>query len=808
MNRRDFLKLAGLTGAATATSPFWLKPGVGEANVPLASTLYGQGEWIPTCCHMCGGTTGVLAQVVDGRLVRIKPNSDNPVGFTNISQDFFDNAKKEGAVMCPKGNAGIMALYDPERIRKPLRRTNPQKGINVDPKFKEISWDEAYTEIANRLKGLRQAGEAHKLLWFCEDHCFTHIQADFCDLYGTPNFSMHSNLCDTGRKAAFKIMLGDERPLIDPLHSRYIMLWGWNPLSATKWAHLPRIFTRALEQGAKFIAIDPHLSYTASKATEWVPLRPGTDGALALAMGHVIIKEDLHDKAFIDEWTVGFEEYKEYVQDKTPQWAEAITTVPAETIVRLAKELATTKPACVDVWSGTHHTNGVYAGWSIGLLAALIGQIDKPGTLMFPTKKGNEHQHIHAEKSKQPRFDGGKDKYPYFHKSGVYVESINRLVDEKGPYIPKMAMIVFQNLMMSVPGTSNVEAALKKLEFIVSVDTMMSETALMADIVIPGTVYLERYDLNNHWTTWPVLGLRQPVVKPLFGQPTEYEFFIELGRRMELRDSEQHDFFWNGPISGEKLEDKTTWYEEFLSKELINGAPKISLEELKKLPGATWVSKDGTKYDKFKSAVPPEKVKDALIDKGLLFSKKPDGSKDKQIGFLKNGAPTKGFMTPSGKIQFYAKEHIGKKDAQGQDVSPLPIYKDREWQPSSEYPLYLINWKEASQTHSRSQNNKFLAELKQTDTLRINTKTALKLGIKNGDTVWVESPHGKVKGVASLTEAIHPEVVGTQHGWGHWALGETAKGRGLHTGFLSATKADSLSGQSLNKEICVKITKA
>ena len=277
---------------------------------------------------------------------------------------------------------------------------------------------------------------------------------------------------------------------------------------------------------------------------------------------------------------------------------------------------------------------------------------------------------------------------------------------------------------------------------------------------------------------------------------------------MELRDSEQHDFFWNGPISGEKLEDKTTWYEEFLSKELINGAPKISLEELKKLPGATWVSKDGTKYDKFKSAVPPEKVKDALIDKGLLFSKKPDGSKDKQIGFLKNGAPTKGFMTPSGKIQFYAKEHIGKKDAQGQDVSPLPIYKDRELQPSSEYPLYLINWKEASQTHSRSQNNKFLAELKQTDTLRINTKTALKLGIKNGDTVWVESPHGKVKGVASLTEAIHPEVVGTQHGWGHWALGETAKGRGLHTGFLSATKADSLSGQSLNKEICVKITKA
>ncbi|MBI4436666.1 MAG: molybdopterin-dependent oxidoreductase, partial [Candidatus Omnitrophica bacterium] len=527
LNRRDFLKLGGIATAGLLGNGA-LRPITALAKQELSRGPYDGGSWVPSCCHMCGGTTGILCQVVDGRLVRIKPNTHNPVGFTNISDDFFANAQKEGAVICPKGNAGIMALYDPDRVKRPLRRTNPGKGIGVDPKWREISWEEAYTEITSRLKALRDAGEAHKLLWFSEDHCFTHIQDDFCKLFGTPNYSMHSSNCDSGRKASFKILMGDERPLIDALNSKYMLIFGWNPLSATKWAHLPRIITRGIERGAKLVIVDPHLSYTASKAQEWIPLRPGTDGALALAMAHVILRDTLHDQAFIDEWTVGFQEFREYVKDKTPQWAEKITTVPAKTIERVSHEFATTKPALVDVWSGTHHTNGVYAGWAIGALAVLTGNVEKPGTLVLPEKKGNKHIEVEAPKIPQPRFDEGKERFPYFHKSGVYPEIMNRLAKREGPYQPKIAMVVFQNLLMEVVGTKTVEEALKKLEFIVGVDTMMSETAEFADILIPGTTYLERYDLNNHWVTWPVLGLRQPAVKPLFGQPTEYEFVCEL----------------------------------------------------------------------------------------------------------------------------------------------------------------------------------------------------------------------------------------------------------------------------------------
>src|SRR3989338_7937704 len=169
LNRRDFLKLSGGFGASLLGSGV-LRPITALAQEELSRGPYDQGQWIPSCCNMCGGQTGIMCQVVDGRLVRIKPNNYNPNGFSNISDDFFANASKEGAVICPKGNAGIMALYDADRLKQPMRRTNPQKGIGVDPRWKAISWEEAYEEVVGRLRALRQVGEAHKLLWFSEDH--------------------------------------------------------------------------------------------------------------------------------------------------------------------------------------------------------------------------------------------------------------------------------------------------------------------------------------------------------------------------------------------------------------------------------------------------------------------------------------------------------------------------------------------------------------------------------------------------------------------------------------------------------------
>ncbi len=843
VGRRKFIRDVGVAAAATAAglgSKVYAKTGgkpggkkkKATAGTPteLAVNEEGKkhwgreaGEWIPSCCNMCGGQSGILAHVVDGVVEKIEPNHWNPNNYSNISTDFFDGYTeaygcKEGGAICPKGNAGIMQLYDPDRVKKPLKRTNPDRTPGADPQWKEISWDDALDEIADKMRALRDAGEAHKLLWMSEDHSFTNVQGDFCTLYGTPNYFMHSNLCDVARKASFKAVMGDDRPLADFLQSKYILLFGWNPTSAIKWVHLPRVLTRGIENGAKLVVVDPYLSDTAVKAHEWISIRPATDGALALAMGHVIVRDKLYDKKFVESWTVGFKEYAAYVKDKTPAWAEKITTVSAKTIERLARDLAKAKAAVVDVWSGPgQHSNGVQGGRAIAMLAALINGFDRPGTMIIPNKSGNKHGHCEpgeeaAKTNKQPVFDEGK-KYPLGHKSGVYTQMFENLAEGKGPYKPKMMMCVFQNPMMSVPGTATVAKALSKLETFVVVDTMMSETAKMADYVLPGTTYLERYDLNTHWVTWPCMALRQPVVKPIFGQLAESEVVAALGRRLKLKDDHGKNFFETGPLSGKSIDNLTEWYEDYLSNEVKNGAPKMTLAELKKLPGAVWFDKKGTKYEKFKDALPEDKLKTAWFDgdpkaEGTGIYDKPKDKGGKRIGTVIGRKPVRGFFTKSGKIEFFAKGLAEKKDARGRPVSPLPEYSPRDWMPSADYPFYAINWKEASHTHGRTQNNPWLLDIKPDNPLIMHPKAASRMKVKTGDEVWVESPHGKVKAKVNVSKRIHPEVVGLQHGFGHTALGRNAAGRGTSDATLRPTKSDPLSGQALHKETCVRIYKA
>ena len=700
-------------------------------------------------------------------------------------------------------------------MTKPLKRTNPDKSMGADPQWQEITWDQALDEIAAKMKTLRDANEAHKLLWISEDHSFVNIQDDFNILFGSPNYSNHSNLCDVARKASFKSVMGDDRPLADFIQSKYIMLFGWNPTSAIKWVHLPRIITRGIENGARLVVVDPYLSDTAAKAQEWVPLRPGTDGALALAMAHVIIRDELYDKAFVDTWTVGFDDYAAYVADKTPEWAEDITSVKAAKIERLATELATTKPALVDVWSGPgQHSNGVQGGRAIALLNALIGTIDQPGGMINPSRRGGKHAKVKpdttaTETLKNKRYDQ-LETYPLGHKSGVYARMFANLLDGTGPYEPKMMMCVFQNPVMAVPGMEKVAEAIAKLETFVVVDTMLSETAMLADYVLPGTTYLERYDLSTHWVTWTALGLRQPVVKPIFGQPAEYEIVAALGRRLGLKDADGKEFFSIGALSGEPIEDLTAWYQQNLSGELKNGGPAITLDELKALPGAVYVDQKGTKYAKYAGELAADKLEKAVYDgdptaDGTAVYDKAKDAGGVVIGHVVGGKPVKGFATKSGKIEFVSTSLVDKKDANGKPVDLLPVYTPRDWQPDEKYPLYLINWKEASHTLTRTQNNPILLELKPNNPLVVHPDTAKRYGLHDGGEALVESPYGQARAKVKVSRRIHPEVVGLQHGFGHHALGRLAKGRGTTDGVLRPVKADPLSGQALHKEACVTV---
>ncbi len=808
-SRRSFLKWSSaLAGAAIASGLLWDdKLGFFRAANGQEKQLK-EGEWIYSNCNMCGGQSGIKVKVVNGRAVKIEGIA-NPNNIANISANYEKSINELGALyndkdaagrLCSKGNSGLRTLYDPDRLKTPMVRVG-EKGSG---KWKAISWDEAISQVAKNLQAIKDKYGAESLAWFSEDHSFTHIQQDFCKMYGTPNYHNHSNLCDVARKASFKLVMGNERPLADFEDTAYALVFGWNLLGATKWIHLPGIWNRGRAKGAKMLYVDPFHNQTAAKADQWVPIRPGTDGAMALAIGHVLIKKNLVNKSFINEWCVGFDEYAQYVSDKTPEWAEKITSIPAKTIEQIAVELGETakagKGVVIDTWSGPgHHTNATLGGYAITILPALLGMIDKPGTMMEPSKIGNKHHGLDVDlpSLKKPRVDGKGSKYILGHGSGIYVETRDVVLSGKestpGSGVPKAGVFVFQNFIMSVPNTKKNIEFMKKLEYVVVHDTHMSETADLADIIVPGSVYLERYDFTGYWVTWPVLGLRKPVVKSVINGMTEVEFWMAVMKKMGMKDKKGY--------APSDLSYEALYADEYKP---IPFAKEQDWETYKK---TTLAMSGKTEYEKFRKEVKlPE---GGSIDEKTGVAKDKDG---KAAGVKIGDKIMKGFDTPTRKLELASA--LLKKNK----LSGLPEYSEPEDRPTTEFPLYLINFKQNEHTHSRTFNNDYLMEMKPDNPLIINSATAAKLGLKDGDAIWIESPFAKAKGTVQVTERIHPEVVALHHGYGHWGFGKVAKGgmnkinrwspAGTADGQFFSGKAEKFSGQIVAKEIGVKIIKA
>jgi thiosulfate reductase/polysulfide reductase chain A len=338
--------------------------------------------------------------------------------------------------------------------------------------------------------------------------------------------------------------------------------------------------------------------------------------------------------------------------------------------------------------------------------------------------------------------DGAGSKYKFAHSSGIYVEARDAMITGQ-PYRPRAAFFVMQNFVFSVPNTTKSLQALNNLELVVCVDTHLSETALMADYVIPGTNYLERYELLPQWVTFPVVALRQPVVPPLFGQKPEYEFVKDLALAL-----------------GHNVYPFNVTYEQFMDDALRSGLG-FGLAQLKAMDGATWIGGE-TQYNKYL---------------------------------------TTGFATPSKKFEFYSRQMLAK------GLNPLPDYVPTEDGPSPTYPFHIINWKESLHTHSRTMNNRWLMEFHGENELWINIGRARTLGIGDGDMVTVENQYGKARAKAKVTRRIHPDVVGMVHGFGHWAAGQLANGKGTNDGQFIPGKAERLSGMGAHKDGAVRVYK-
>lgn len=513
LSRRTFLKATAVTTGALAA--------LGAEGLSLESwqkaAAASPETIVPTICEMCGVKCGILAYVKNGRVVKIEGNPKHP----------FSNGR-----LCARGNAGIKTLYDPDRLRQPLKRVG-------EGKFVPISWEKAIAEIAAKLKELKGKYGPETLVWACHPELIAPWEKRFTEAFGSPNFTGHAPTCYSNRNVAYNVTYGT-LPGVDYGNVKYYLSPGRNITEGINNAVVQKIVA-ARQNGAKLVALDPRLSNFAAWADEWIPLRPGTDGAFLLALIHVLIKENLYDETFVREKTVGFEELKAEVEKYTPEWAEKITGIKAATIVRIAREMAAARPAAVvdPAWhgglGGMYH-NGVQAGRAAACLNALLGNLGAKGGLTFSPgmnlAKEDKLPGPPLPKVTAKRWDGaGGEKWPLAKGLGL-IQTLPEVVESGKPYPVKALIVSHMNPVRSCPDSQRFIATLKKLELVVAIDIQMSDTAYHAHYVLPESSYLERSDPFE--VAGPTIALRQPVVTPLGDTKGEDEIIKELAEAVGI----------------------------------------------------------------------------------------------------------------------------------------------------------------------------------------------------------------------------------------------------------------------------------
>ncbi|MBN1226508.1 MAG: molybdopterin-dependent oxidoreductase [Deltaproteobacteria bacterium] len=691
ITRKEFLRLVGAGAAslgllpssvrALQEKPFQKKVKAGQA---------GDIKCIKSTCGLCASHCALFAFVKDGRLVKLEGNAEDQQG---------------GGKLCGKGNAGISLLYDPDRLKYPLKRTNPQKGIGIDPKWKRISWDEAFDIVSKNLLEVKNNFGAKNIMWLGY-----HKGVDFLRAIGSPNDLCHHTKCNSSRVVGNKVVFGERYLIPDFPESKYILAFGWDMAGKAKNV-MARPFAEGIAKGAKAVVFEPRLSTTASMAAEWIPIRPGTDIAVALAMIQHIISTELYDKEFVRKNVYGFEELWPAVKEYTPEWASKISDVPAETIKRIAREFATTKPACLPHYKrGVHvmRREGFYLVQAENILSAITGNIEVRGGMIIPRKPslvGNKPELEPPEMETFLRIDGA-EKFPLLNPhplsgDGVIQSLAEGILNEK-PY-PIKAAIVYNQGLFAFSNPARVVKALSKIPFMVNINIYPDEMATLADIVLPEVTYLERSEIVARTLNalYPQVSVMQPLVKPLYEAKELGEIKSELAKRMKIEKYM--------PIQGE---------------EAIN-------HQLKYLK---------TTYK-------------AMQESGMHTTKKRFKPKDL----------TK-LSTPSGKIEIYSNS-LAKHG-----YPPLPIFKE-EWilQPTEEFPFYFTTDRSPLNVHARTENIPWIHELVPENRVWINTVKAKERDIQTGDMVCVESAHGKIQLKAMVTEGIRPDTICVPHGYGHWS---------------------------------------
>ncbi|MCP4753024.1 MAG: molybdopterin-dependent oxidoreductase [Proteobacteria bacterium] len=654
---------------------------------------------VRSACRMCHGVCQVLVHLEGDQVVKITGDKESLTSRGYI---------------CPKGKASPELLYHPDRITRPLKRAG-KKGEN---KWEPISWEQAYDEIAANLDAVRsESGSEYFGMLQGTGRPYIGFTGRFAHAYGTPNSTGVAHLCYIPRVLAAGLTMGG-LPICDVYGfggatPECVVMWGCNLTqtgASDGMCALPLL--QAIKKAKSVVVVDPRRTGPAGRADHWLQIRPGTDGALALAMINVVVTEDLVDHEFVDNYTYGYDKLVEHIQPFTPERAERITRIPAEEIRKAARTYATASSACIQ-WGNAvdMSASNLQTGRAMLILRALTGNLDKPGgDVLWVLPEGVRQKSIFGDldflgarflppEKAELALDGRK--YPLC--PIVHPPAFWESIVSGDPYRLRSLWIMGSNPLLTMTNSLKIEKALGLLEYVVVSDYFLTPTAHFADLFLPASTWLERNDVVNIHKLWCVIA--QKKVAQVGEVKDDREVMIQVARRLGLTEA----FPWRS-------------FQEVLDWQLEGTG--LSFEE--------------------------------FCDQGILTGKMRY-HKYKEPGF---------FQTATGKFEIYSDflEQIG--------VSPLPVYREPPLSPDStpeiaeEYPLILIA--------GAFIRYFFHSEFRQIDSLRkrnpdplveIHPETATSLGINEGDWVWVESPVDRVKLRARLFGGIAPDVVCAQHAW-------------------------------------------
>jgi thiosulfate reductase/polysulfide reductase chain A len=686
-------------------------------------------EKIPYLCNMCRNKCSGFARLEDGILTKLDPNPYFP---------------KSRNMLCPKGNAGIQALYDEDRLKYPLIRM----GERGDGKYKRVTWDEANEYIKDKLvKILNEQKDNRSTIAYCNGEGFNKDEyiKFFGGKIGSANFLDEGSICLNTKLGATQLTIGDiGEP--DVAGSDFVIICGANRYESL----ITPDSIDLLQNRQKLVVIDPRCTVTAQKADEYIPINPGTDLALCLAMTYIAFKNELYDKDYVKRYFENFNKYKKHIleQNYTSSWAQTKTNIPSKKIEKLAKDFFNAKKPLFylgrrSVWA----KNDFQFRRTMVLLNALAGSINRKGGIIFGKKLK-----LHIEEINEPLYANNQSRFDLdgivygSKKGGSWLNFREKVISKTSPYPIKAMFIRKHNLMQNMPNISKTKQMLEMMDLVVVLDTMPSDTALMADVILPECTYLEREDMVVSFNRLePSLALRNQVIKPLYESKSMQDILALLGKKLSypLFDiSKKHDEDLQESIKelGEKKAfdeggyDLTQLYKKDITqrnKELIEKA----------------YGKDTYKILKEKGVWYPDMQKQ---HKEISNNRYKYYDEDKKHYTIKRDYKVKCYLKKLAKHGF----------------DPMPTWRDSYDFKVKKNSFRLITGRYITSTQSATTNNIMLRDIQNTNHIWINDKISKEKGIKLGDKVIVKSSIGQITITAYPTNKIAPNVVWFSHGFG------------------------------------------